>query len=306
MFRVGHHVAGLDPLCVGDAHHGGEERVLAEGFEGPAALRHLGQVQLAILRSGSWAGRRLPGCTPREWWPVPRGEPRDERADDQGSRRHPYRWCHGYRLPCSRIAQVRAHGRRSEPAGPMTNPAVASKTLTSVHAKAFPWPAAFFLLAAIWGCSFWWIKLGLRSFSPVDVAFGRLAVGGTALVAISGLTPARFPRQRTTWGHLFVLAILFNSVPFTLVAYGETHISAVLAGIINALTPSRPCSWCSRSFAKSARALDASAAWLWASLASSSLSACGTGSAQGNCSASVHVWAPLPATASDSPMPATI
>ncbi|MGO9149429.1 MAG: DMT family transporter [Acidimicrobiales bacterium] len=119
----------------------------------------------------------------------------------------------------------------------MTNPAVASKTLTSVRAKAFPWPAAFFLLAAIWGCSFWWIKLGLRSFSPVDVAFGRLAVGGTALVAISGLTRARFPRQRTTWGHLFVLAILFNSVPFTLVAYGETHISAVLAGIINALTP---------------------------------------------------------------------
>jgi len=40
-----------------------------------------------------------------------------------------------------------------------------------------------------------------------------------------------------TWGHLFVLSALLNSVPFTLFAYGETHISAVLAGLINAFTP---------------------------------------------------------------------
>ena len=96
---------------------------------------------------------------------------------------------------------------------------------------------SFMMLAAIWGCSFWWIKLGLRSFSPVDVAFGRLAVGALALVLICGLTRAGLPRQRSTWGHLFVLAILLSSIPFTLISYGETHISAVLAGIINALTP---------------------------------------------------------------------
>ena len=34
-----------------------------------------------------------------------------------------------------------------------------------------------------------------------------------------------------------MLAILLNSLPFTLFAYGETHVSAVLAGIINAMTP---------------------------------------------------------------------
>jgi drug/metabolite transporter (DMT)-like permease len=96
---------------------------------------------------------------------------------------------------------------------------------------------SFILLAAIWGCSFWWIKLGLRSFPPVDVAFGRLAVGALALLIISALTRARLPRRRSTWGHLFVLALLLNSIPFTLISYGETHISAVMAGIINALTP---------------------------------------------------------------------
>lgn len=93
------------------------------------------------------------------------------------------------------------------------------------------------LLAAIWGCSFWWIKVGLRATSFIDVAFGRLVFGAAALLTVSGLTHTRLPRGRATWLHLFVLGILLNSVPFTLFAYGETHISAVLAGLINALTP---------------------------------------------------------------------
>jgi drug/metabolite transporter (DMT)-like permease len=40
-----------------------------------------------------------------------------------------------------------------------------------------------------------------------------------------------------TWLHLAVLAALLNSVPFTLFAYGETHVSSILVGIINAATP---------------------------------------------------------------------
>ena len=127
--------------------------------------------------------------------------------------------------------------RRRRPVGEMTRSAAAAPTLNPTGATAIPWPVSFVLLAAIWGCSFWWIKLGLRSFSPVDVAFGRLAVGALALLFISGLTRTSLPRQQSTWRQLFVLAVLLNSLPFTLISYGETHISAVLAGIINALTP---------------------------------------------------------------------
>jgi len=100
-----------------------------------------------------------------------------------------------------------------------------------------PWPASFLLLGAIWGCSFWWIKLGLRAVSPVDVAFLRLFAGASALLIIATLTRTPLPRQLTTWRHLFVFSLLVNSVPFTLFAYGETHISSVLAGLINSLTP---------------------------------------------------------------------
>jgi drug/metabolite transporter (DMT)-like permease len=100
-----------------------------------------------------------------------------------------------------------------------------------------PWQVVFVLLAATWGCSFWWIKLGLQMLAPVQVAFVRLAIGASALVVLSVITRARLPRGLSTWRHLFVVAMLMNSVPFTLFAIGETHVSSVLAGIINAATP---------------------------------------------------------------------
>lgn len=118
-----------------------------------------------------------------------------------------------------------------------TEPAPAAPGRDARSARSVPWPASFVILGAIWGCSFWWIKLGLRAVSPVDVAFARLTTGAVALLLVAALTRTRLPRKATTWGHLFVLAMFLNSAPFTLFAYGETHVSAVLAGIINALTP---------------------------------------------------------------------
>lgn len=99
------------------------------------------------------------------------------------------------------------------------------------------WQVWFFVLAAVWGCSFWWIKVGLRAVSFVDVALFRLLFGTAALVALSAIARVGPPRRLRTWGHLFVLALMFCSLPFTLFSFGETHISAVLAGLINALTP---------------------------------------------------------------------
>ncbi len=112
-----------------------------------------------------------------------------------------------------------------------------SSVATSDARRRPPWQASFLLLGAIWGCSFWWIKVGLRAMTPVDVAFVRLAAGAGALLLIASLTRTALPRRASTWRHLFVLSLLINSVPFTLFAYGETHISAVLAGLINSLTP---------------------------------------------------------------------
>lgn len=73
--------------------------------------------------------------------------------------------------------------------------------------------------------------------SPVQVAFARVTIGALALLLICLATRTALPRDGQTWKHLFVLAILLNSAPFALFAFGETQISSVLAGIINAVTP---------------------------------------------------------------------
>ncbi len=103
--------------------------------------------------------------------------------------------------------------------------------------RVFPWQVAFVVLGAIWGCSFLFIKLGLESLSPIGVAFVRLAIGAATLLAITAVTKTPLPRGRSTWGHLSVMALLFCSIPFTLFAWGETQVSSILAGIVNATTP---------------------------------------------------------------------
>jgi drug/metabolite transporter (DMT)-like permease len=99
------------------------------------------------------------------------------------------------------------------------------------------WLLPYLGAALIWGCSFLFIKVGLEALSPIRVAFVRQGLGALTLLALAAATRTALPRSGRTWAHLFVVGILFNSVPSVLFAYGETHVSSVVAGIINAVTP---------------------------------------------------------------------
>ncbi len=99
------------------------------------------------------------------------------------------------------------------------------------------WPVQFLLLGLMWGGSFMFIKVEVDAgISPVHVAFLRCLVGGATLFAILLLTRDRLP-ERGVWKHLAVMALLSNTLPFVLFAYGETEVSSLLAGIINATVP---------------------------------------------------------------------
>lgn len=99
------------------------------------------------------------------------------------------------------------------------------------------WLPAYIALGIVWGCSFIFIKLGLEFLTPVGVAFGRSALGALALVAISKARGIALPRNPKVWAHLWVVAMLLNVVPGVLFAVAEVHVTSVLAGIINAVTP---------------------------------------------------------------------
>jgi drug/metabolite transporter (DMT)-like permease len=104
-------------------------------------------------------------------------------------------------------------------------------------ATATSWRPRFVLLALIWGSSFLSIKVALEVLSPIQVAFVRVALGAIVLLVALAVLRQRLPAGRVVWGHLFVIALFGNSIPFLLLAEGETRISSVLAGIWNATTP---------------------------------------------------------------------
>lgn len=99
------------------------------------------------------------------------------------------------------------------------------------------WLPGFVLLAAIWGASFLFIKVGVRELHPLYVTLGRVAVGALTLLLVLALLRDRLPRDPRLWSHLAVVAALGVAVPFTLFGYAEQRIPSMLAGIWNATTP---------------------------------------------------------------------
>jgi drug/metabolite transporter (DMT)-like permease len=93
------------------------------------------------------------------------------------------------------------------------------------------------LLALFWGSSFLWIKMGLASFTPVQMTFVRLVLGASVLVALCWGGRQRLPRDRRLWGHLAVAALIGNAIPFTLFGIGEQTVDSGVAGVLNATTP---------------------------------------------------------------------
>jgi len=99
------------------------------------------------------------------------------------------------------------------------------------------WLGAWIGLTVVWGFVFYFIKLALESFEPVQVAFGRCFLGALTLLLVAVVTRTRLPRGRVVWIDLAVVALLLNTLPYLLFAWAETRVSSVLAGIWNAATP---------------------------------------------------------------------
>jgi len=107
----------------------------------------------------------------------------------------------------------------------------------AAHAELRRWLPSYLALAAIWGTSFLFIKVGVREMHPAYVTLGRVASGALALLVALVVLRDRLPRAPRVWLHLNVVAFVGVVLPFTLFGYGEQRISSVLAGIWNAATP---------------------------------------------------------------------
>ena len=93
------------------------------------------------------------------------------------------------------------------------------------------------LLAFIWGWSFLLIKVSLRGMPPAAIALTRITLGAVVVGLVVRRRSLPVPRDRRTWLHFTVMGLTYSALPFTLLAWGQEHITSALASVMNAGTP---------------------------------------------------------------------
>ncbi|MCP4388229.1 MAG: DMT family transporter, partial [Gammaproteobacteria bacterium] len=92
-------------------------------------------------------------------------------------------------------------------------------------------------LSILWGGSFFFVEVAVNDLPPLTIVLLRVALAAIALwfFAISvGLRP---PASAAIWLAFFIMGMINNVIPFSLLVWGQTHIASGLASILNATTP---------------------------------------------------------------------
>ncbi len=92
------------------------------------------------------------------------------------------------------------------------------------------------LLAFIWGGSFLAIKLALNEVPFVTTVAHRVFWAAVILWGHVLLRGLAIPRDPKIWGALFVMGVLNNVIPFSLMAWGQLYIETGLTSVFNAGT----------------------------------------------------------------------
>lgn len=111
---------------------------------------------------------------------------------------------------------------------------------TSVHAYTLEDWGILALIALIWGSSFLFMEIGLRSFAPGVVTLARIGLG-TATLAL--LARARTPVDREDWGRIALLGTVWMAIPLTLFPIAQQWIDSSVAGMINGAMPIFAAAW---------------------------------------------------------------
>jgi len=96
---------------------------------------------------------------------------------------------------------------------------------------------ALLLLSLLWGGSFFFAGVLIKTLPPVTIVFLRVGLAAVILNALVRALGMRMPGSRSAWLAFFGMGLLNNAIPFCLVVWGQSHIASGLAAILNATTP---------------------------------------------------------------------
>ena len=92
-------------------------------------------------------------------------------------------------------------------------------------------------MSAIWGSSFFAIKISVESLDPVSVASGRLIIAAVVLYIYFRIKKLRFNPDLKTIFIIFVIGLLGNFLPFFLISWSEQFIQSNTTGLLMSVGP---------------------------------------------------------------------
>lgn len=93
------------------------------------------------------------------------------------------------------------------------------------------------VLSIFWGGSFLFVGLAVLDFPAFTIAFLRVAIATVVLwIVLIGLR-IKIPKEKHFWASFLVMGAINGAIPFSLIAWGQSHIASALASILIAATP---------------------------------------------------------------------
>jgi drug/metabolite transporter (DMT)-like permease len=92
------------------------------------------------------------------------------------------------------------------------------------------------LLAALWGASFLFMRLGAHEFGAVPLAAVRVGLASVMLIPLLA-SRGQLGELRTHWQGLLLVGALNSAIPFALFSFAALSITAGLSSIVNATVP---------------------------------------------------------------------
>lgn len=93
------------------------------------------------------------------------------------------------------------------------------------------------LLATIWSSSFMFIKVAVKTITPVTLSFGRVALAAIVLTLYGLFRGNVLPREWKTWMAACVVGFIGNALPFSLIHWGEQYVDSSLTAILMGVMP---------------------------------------------------------------------
>lgn len=93
------------------------------------------------------------------------------------------------------------------------------------------------LMVLIWGSSFFFTALALRSFGPILIVQLRTLLAAIVLGGIVVVTRRRLPGTGRLWMHFIVLGVISIALPYTLLTAAQVYVPSSLAIVLSSTTP---------------------------------------------------------------------